>query len=117
MASSELLKQIQAGKKLKKAETNDRSTPLIDAKPGGGSRGPTAASSIGKASSSPPVPSAGAGGPPQLGSLFSGGVPKLKPAGQSNLGSYRLTWNNCILTILRSSQTSDIGEGTFSAQA
>ena len=27
-----------------------------------------------------------AGGAPQLGSLFSGGMPKLKPAGQSNLG-------------------------------
>ncbi|KAF8558757.1 hypothetical protein OG21DRAFT_1595063 [Imleria badia] len=79
MASSELLKQIQAGRKLKKAETNDRSAPLVDSKPGGagagaGPRAPTSA---------PALPSGG--GPPQLGSLFAGGMPRLKPAGQGSL--------------------------------
>lgn len=78
MASSELLKQIQAGKRLKKAETNDRSAPLVDTpKSFGGTNG--------SSSSAPSLPSSG--GPPQLGGLFSGGIPKLKPAGQSKLGT------------------------------
>lgn len=78
MASSELLKQIQAGKKLKKAETNDRSAPAVDPKPGGAGAGPRAPTSA------PVVPSGG--GPPQLGGLFAGGMPKLRPSGQGNLG-------------------------------
>ncbi|KAI9508936.1 hypothetical protein F5148DRAFT_828450 [Russula earlei] len=81
MASSELLKQIQAGKKLKKAVTNDRSAPAVEgAKAGGGVSGrgaghsaPTMAS-VGSAG-------AGVGGPPQLGGLFAGGIPKLRPTG------------------------------------
>lgn len=81
MASSELLKQIQAGKKLKKAETNDRSAPLVDAPKSSASGG---SSGAGGPSSS--APSASGGGPPQLAGLFAGGMPKLKPASQTKLG-------------------------------
>ena len=76
MASSELLKQIQAGKNLKKARTNDRSAPAVEGNKGGGGKGgPTLGGGGG-----PPV-AIGGGGPPQLGGLFAGGIPKLKPAG------------------------------------
>jgi len=86
MASAELLQQIQAGKKLKKAETNDRSAPAIDPKPSGG-RGGIGVAPTARAAGVPAAPSSvSASGPPQLGGLFVGGIPKLKPAGQSNLG-------------------------------
>jgi len=81
MASSELLKQIQAGKGLKKVQTHDRSAPIVEApKGGGGGGGGGGRGGV----SAPSLPSGG--GPPQLGGLFAGGMPKLKPAGQSNLG-------------------------------
>jgi WH2 motif len=73
--SSELLKQIQAGKKLKKADTNDRSAPLIDTSNSKPSSGAPAIGAAGRSE-----------GPPQLAGLFAGGIPKLKPAGQGNLG-------------------------------
>lgn len=68
--------QIQQGKKLKKAETNDRSAPIVAgaSKPAGGGRG------------GPSVPAPGARGGPQLGGLFADGMPKLKPAGQTPPG-------------------------------
>lgn len=88
MASSELLKQIQAGKSLKKAVTNDRSGPQLD----GGKKGPSVGGGGGGGGgfSAPSLPSsASAGpGPPQLGGLFAGGIPKLKPAGSGAPGMY-----------------------------
>ncbi|KAF9453078.1 hypothetical protein P691DRAFT_659361 [Macrolepiota fuliginosa MF-IS2] len=92
MASSELLKQIQAGKSLKKAVTHDRSAPALDTGKGGGAKGSSIASAPtigGGASAGGGAPM---GGPPQLGALFAGGMPKLKPAGQSNQGMCDLTF-------------------------
>lgn len=83
MASSALLQEIQAGKRLKQAKTNDRSAPAVEIAKGGGGGGGRNVVSSGSASAMP-----AAGGPPQLGGLFAGGMPKLKPAGQNNLGSY-----------------------------
>ena len=94
MASADLLKQIQAGRSLKKAVTNDRSGPAVEGKKagggvGGGSRvgagiGSAAIPAIpGRSNGAPSAPAAraaGGGGPPQLGGLFAGGMPKLKPA-------------------------------------
>ena len=101
MASAELLKQIQGGKSLKKAVTNDRSTPLIDGKKaggGGGGGGRVGGVGIGSAAV-PPVsgrsngasstPAGGGGGPPQLGGLFAGGMPKLKPAAATATSKHR----------------------------
>ena len=84
MASSELLAQIQAGKRLKKAVTNDRSAPQIETPKGGGGGGGGRA---GLGAPAIPTSASAGGGPPQLGGLFAGGMPKLKPAGQSTLGS------------------------------
>ncbi|KAG7449160.1 uncharacterized protein BT62DRAFT_917786 [Guyanagaster necrorhizus] len=79
MASSALLQQIQAGKKLKKAEMNDRSAPALDTPKGGGGGG-RGAISTGNSGSPSPM----GGGAPQLAGLFAGGMPKLKPAGQNS---------------------------------
>jgi len=92
MASSDLLAQIQAGKRLKKATTNDRSAPPIAGTPIDPSKG----SSGGRGAGSVPAPSkasdsgGGLGGPPQLAGLFAGGMPKLKSAGQNAAGMARL---------------------------
>lgn len=80
MASSALLAQIQAGRSLKKTVTNDRSAPAID----GSSKGPAG----GRGLAAPPIVPSSSGssasaGPPQLGGLFAGGIPKLKPAQSS----------------------------------
>lgn len=88
MASADLLKQIQAGRKLKKAETNDRSAPAVEAPKGAGVGGRSVSAGGGSSGHSAIAMAASASaGPPQLGGLFAGGMPKLKPAGQSNLGA------------------------------
>ncbi|KAF7332096.1 hypothetical protein MKEN_00090200 [Mycena kentingensis (nom. inval.)] len=83
MASAELLKQIQAGKGLKKTKTNDRSAPVLDGPKGGVNA--SGGGGGGGGSGGPSLASSGMGGPPQLGGLFAGGMPKLKPAGQAGL--------------------------------
>jgi hypothetical protein len=88
MASSALLSQIQSGRQLKKTVTHDRSAPLVDGvKPsigasGGGGGGKSALSN--GSSGAGGGGSGGAGGPPQLGGLFAGGMPKLKPPSANN---------------------------------
>jgi hypothetical protein len=78
MASNALLEQIQAGKKLRKAkEISDRSAPDVGSKPKGGGGGSLQAVP-------PAVPAlTQGGGPPQLGSLFAGGMPQLRSVNQN----------------------------------
>ena len=96
MATPELLKAIQGGKSLKKTVTVDKSAPMIEtvktslgpsASGGGGGagRGGGGGGGVGAAM-------AGSGGPPQLGGLFAGGIPKLKPAGSSPARAYSTSW-------------------------
>jgi hypothetical protein len=82
MASSSLLAEIQAGKRLKASKTNDRSSPIVavDTKKSTVSSGGPSVSNGGG------VGAMGGAGPPQLGGLFAGGMPKLKPAGQTPSG-------------------------------
>jgi len=113
MASADLLKQIQAGRSLKKAVINDRSTPQVEPKKAGGGAGASgrvggagigsaAAPTIaGRSNGAPSAPAASGGGPPQLGGLFAGGMPKLKPAATSGASKYYSLYPvSCILYLL-----------------
>ena len=104
MASSDLLAQIQAGKKLKKAETNDRSAPAVETSKGG--RAASSSAAVGLPMGGP----MGGGGPPQLGGLFAGGMPKLKPAGQGSLGMLVLSPQRHKTQFTLNSYASDVGE-------
>jgi WAS/WASL-interacting protein len=93
MASSALLAQIQAGRALKKTVTNDRSAPAVD----GGPKKSASSGAFGGAPAIPVMKSASAGadggasaGPPQLGALFAGGMPKLKAVSSSPGASYEV---------------------------
>lgn len=113
MASGALLQEIQAGRALKKAQTRDRSAPIIDDKPSSGGGGVGARAGGG---SSGAAATAMGGGPPQLAGLFAGGMPKLKPAGQSGLGTSYLRYIYGDL-ILHYSEASFAWEAAFNPQA
>ena|ERR1700733_14756081 len=96
MATPELLKSIQAGKSLRKTVTVDKSAPMIEGVkaplgPGGGSGGGSGGGGGGSSSGGGiGAAMAGGGGPPQLGGLFAGGIPKLKPAGSGHARTFSL---------------------------
>jgi hypothetical protein len=84
MASAELLASIQAGKRLKKATTNDRSAPAVDTKPAGGAgRGAPAGGGGGGLGG---IAAAIAHSAPQAGGMLVAGGAKLKPMASSALG-------------------------------
>ena len=113
MAKGALLSDISKGARLKKAVTNDRSAPIIDNKGSGGPSGPPVGGAppipgMLKPPGAVPAPPRNDGetrmrsnsdeggqalaGPPQLGGLFAGGMPKLrKTGGGVNTGAERDT--------------------------
>lgn len=91
---SALLSDIQKGTRLKKAETNDRSAPIVGGKTGNAG----GASSSGPAIK--PESSGKSAGPPPggLGGLFANGVPK-KPSEAKNLQSRNGKYSSILIQI------------------
>ena len=114
MASSALLAQIQSGRALRKTVTNDRSAPVIEGtKSSVGSGGGGGGGSVLSNGSS--GGGGGVGGPPQLGGLFAGGMPKLKPpsANTQCAHSSNLYSDNCFDTVLLNSEIDQPSQTTI----
>ncbi|KAL7633568.1 UNVERIFIED_CONTAM: hypothetical protein RMT77_016101 [Armadillidium vulgare] len=79
-----LLASIEKGAKLKKTVTNDRSAPIV----GGKVNSSSSSSALTPPTSNGPIHGTSSGvvmvngGAPQLGGLFAGGMPKLRPTGR-----------------------------------
>ncbi|XP_071513003.1 uncharacterized protein [Panulirus ornatus] len=82
---SALLSDIRSGTRLKKAVTNDRSSPLIEGKSKPSTNG--AGGGIGGGGGGGGGGGMMNGGAPQLGGLLAGGMPKLKPVGRARTHS------------------------------
>ena len=85
----DLLKSIQKGAKLKKVETNDRSSPILGANKNTNSGGGGGQGSRGVAQNQGGGGQEGGGAPgplPGIGGLFAGGMPKLKSRGGVQTG-------------------------------
>ncbi|ORX54121.1 hypothetical protein DM01DRAFT_323885, partial [Hesseltinella vesiculosa] len=92
---NKLLSQIQQGKRLKKAVTNDRSAPQVggggakpSGPPGGGMARPPPMMQH-AAAAPPPTSSSNAPSGPQLGGLFAGGMPTLRKTRGSHVDTGR----------------------------
>ncbi|AET41622.1 uncharacterized protein Ecym_8346 [Eremothecium cymbalariae DBVPG len=85
-----LLNDIRHGKKLKKAQTNDRSAPII-----GGSQGSSSGAPQLPTGSAPSIPGSASSGQaplgPQLGDILAGMVPKLRPRRDQNVSESSYT--------------------------
>ena len=75
----DLLKSIQKGTKLKKVETNDRSSPILGNNKNTGGGGQGSRGGVAQNQGAGGQDGGGAPGPlPGIGGLFAGGMPKLK---------------------------------------
>ena len=125
MASSALLSQIQSGRALKKAVTNDRSGPKVEGvKPNAGGGGGGGGGGIGSALSNGSSSAAGRGGagagarsgPPALGGLFAGGMPKLKSPSGNSQGEFPVIPFKILVLIFLLSATDQSRKSTNDSQ-